>query len=228
MTAADSAGVERALSLLQRQVADMARRAVQVPVKRFGTVTTAGDPPMVTIDGDSAASPVANATGLTLPVGARVVLDFYPPHGVLITGILGTTALEQAWVADTLSVPDSTVASTAFTGWTAQVGRDWNSDGTGGLVCVTPGWWSMSMAGGFASNSGGTVRAIGLRSSGSATDLNASSPPAANTSGFGLSMGAEAVEPFTHDDVLTAVARQDSGGALDASLRLHLRWVAPL
>lgn len=82
------------MSLLASVVPDMARRAVTVPIKRFGTVVETmsnGSVIAVLVDGDESTSMILNATDLIFPPGQRVVVDYYPPHGAIISGALTTT-----------------------------------------------------------------------------------------------------------------------------------------
>jgi hypothetical protein len=74
---------------IMRHVPDLVNRVVKTPTKRLGFVVdapSAFDPVSVIVDGDVNALEVINATGLRLAAGDRVVVDFYPPHGVLVTG----------------------------------------------------------------------------------------------------------------------------------------------
>lgn len=72
-------------------IGDVAKRVVQVPLKRLGYIESYDAPTncaQVVLDGDSESICIQNATGLTLTEDLRVVIDFYPPHGVLITGVM--------------------------------------------------------------------------------------------------------------------------------------------
>lgn len=79
-----------------RQIVDaipaIARRAVAVPTKFFGTVISF-DPGSgladVTVDGDAQPVSVRVAVAGGVAIAQRVVIDFYPPHGALVTGVLG-------------------------------------------------------------------------------------------------------------------------------------------
>lgn len=222
--------------LLIAQVPAIAQRSVLVPTIRLGTVESFdGYNAGVTLDGDPSPVTVQNAQGAGVWPGQRVVVEFYPPHGALVIGVLGTapgTPGEQVWTA-AWEVPTSATVAAEVPAWTIATpdgAGGWDDDG-GDLVCVTPGWWDVDFFGTFETDGAGDHRAFGLEHNG-VNILNASeqfaAPGGGPTIGFGLAMTASSPFPFETGDVLTAEGRQNSGDDLDATLRLHLRWFAPL
>lgn len=81
------------LRLMAERLPGIARAAVPVPTKRLGTVAAAGTGTgtsvSVLVDGDTTAVSILNGTGRILPAGVRVWVDFYPPHGAVVTGLAG-------------------------------------------------------------------------------------------------------------------------------------------
>lgn len=219
------------MRLLVAQVPALARRSVPTPTVRLGTVDSFSGQgtAMVVLDGDPASVSVQVGVPGGVWPGQRVTILCYPPHGAVVLGVLGPVGGEHAWIAE-WDVPHSLVVATDAPGWVLEspdVPGGWHAD-AGALVCDVPGWWMVTMACGFSSNSAGTTRAIGLRSSGIADDLNASQPAGASTSGFGASMGTGAMFRFDVGDEVTVEGRQDSGVDLGAFARVHLRWAGSL
>lgn len=102
------------LRMLQQQIPDMARRAVSVPVLRIGSVVSyeaIDDLAQIILDADSLSTPVRNATGDTLAAGDRVVVQFYPPHGALVIGLLARA--RPLIVTGIRTSGDATFASTS-------------------------------------------------------------------------------------------------------------------
>lgn len=224
----DQAAVTR---LLVAQVPDLARRSVPVPTKRLGTVESFdGARASVTLDGD--ASPVTIQVAVPGGVwpGQRVVVDFYPPHGALISGVLSGSVIGELIWTSTVTVASNVAGSTSPAAWVlgSPVLGVW-TDTAGVLTCQLDGWWAVGLHGTFATSGAGTVRAIMVQSSGVAVDIAASeqfaAPGGTPTAGFGLALDAGTIVRFAAGDTLTTLARQDSGGNLDVDLRLHLRWV---
>jgi hypothetical protein len=87
---------EAIMSIVARAVPAMAIKAVPTVSKQLGEVVSASfdtSEVSVLLDGDVDPIPVVNATGYQLLEGHRVVVDFYPPHGVLVTGVLSPTPM---------------------------------------------------------------------------------------------------------------------------------------
>jgi len=227
------------MRLLMAQVPPIARRAVQVPTKRFGTVTDdAEDYVTVLIDGDEAAISVLNGTGALLLAGARVVVDFYPPHGALVSGILGVVAqdapTEQTFRIQFDVAPSATVSVSAATAWVEQgAGQGWTADAFGKLVCDVPGDWSCDLQVGWQSRGTGTHRAGALRNQAATLFGTISSqftPQAAGvhpTAGYGLAGSSWARIPAAEGDTLDTQARQDSDITLNVTFFAHLRLMVP-
>lgn len=224
------------LRMLTDAVPDLARRSVETPVVRLGTVETfdGEGTATVTLDGDLYPVAVAVAVASGVFPAQRVAVLFYPPHGALVAGVLGSTPGEQVWTSS-WTTPTDPLVSASPTAWTHATpdGAGGFSDDAGTLVCEIPGWWNVNLSGAFASNGTGTHRAFGLRSTGTAPDLNASAQFAGGagvpTTGFGLSLSVANALPFEVGDVLSLESRQDATAAdLSTSARLHLRWISPL
>lgn len=92
---------EVVLRLIAAAVPDMARRAVAQQVRRLGFVDqdqVEGVPfTSVLVDGDDAPLSALSMTGVRLRRGDRVLVDFYPPHGVVISGVLAEAPWFSAW-----------------------------------------------------------------------------------------------------------------------------------
>lgn len=90
---------EAVLRLMAAAVPEMARRAVAQQVRRLGFIDQDQVEGVafatVLVDGDLTALSALNMTGSRLRQGERVLVDFYPPHGVIITGLLA----EKPWGA---------------------------------------------------------------------------------------------------------------------------------
>ncbi len=88
---------ERTSRMIREAMINAQRGLLAGPVFRPGTVAAqAGDYINVRADGDSDTINAINASGLSLPAGARVMLVFVPPHGVFASGLIGTMA--TSWV----------------------------------------------------------------------------------------------------------------------------------
>lgn len=109
---------EAMMRLLLARVPAIARAAVATPTKRLGTV--ADDAELTTyvnvlVDGDDTAISVLNGTGAQLTAGQRVVVDFYPPNGAIVQGILSTPDLAaRPWGASWGRVAEDSGAGSAF------------------------------------------------------------------------------------------------------------------
>lgn len=86
------------LALTRRAITEALRNAsANVPqtTTRPGTVVAITNAPHTTVsvrvDGDTATTIMGNTTGQPLGAGNRVMVTFYPPNGVLCTGLIGLT-----------------------------------------------------------------------------------------------------------------------------------------
>jgi len=82
------------LLALQQSIPGVARRAVQVPTFRFGTVQSSftSSELSVLVDGDTELTTVQSAIGAPLVPGGRVLVCYYPPQGVIVLGALGSSS----------------------------------------------------------------------------------------------------------------------------------------
>lgn len=111
------------MRLIMQAVPDAARRAVATQTKRLGFVATTqqagNDVVSILVDGDTTPTTIINATGQPLTAGQRVVVDFYPPHGALVSGIIGPVA--PAVVLATIApTANRDVTSVTFVNWTTE------------------------------------------------------------------------------------------------------------
>lgn len=224
------------MRLLAAQVPALARRAVQVPTKMLGTIELDAAPGAntirVRIDGADAPIDVLNATGRALAAAQRVVVDFYPPHGAVVSGVLAPAlALEQWFTTGAFSVAPSSTVSVAPSAWTEADtnGTGWDIDGDE-LVCRTAGVWTCALQAEWTSSGGGTHRAAamldqdGVHRARTTHQFNA--PGGTPTSGYGLSGGGFGM-PYEVEvgDTLGGRARQNAAGDLSVTLMVHLRLV---
>lgn len=251
---AESLSAQQALELMARAVPDIARRSVAVPETRLGVVaaTQSGVTVSVLVDGDGESREVLSGVPQLLTQGQRVVVQFYPPHGAVVIGVLavpgdngpvvGSTTTEQFWQIDNASVASTsstpagiqdvldtwTQVDSAGTGWTVS-GND--------LTCAIAGLWYVALTANWETDGGGTHRGVAMvidrataSSAGAASQVvSAASQFGAGgggaTAGFGLVLNGWVARSFDAGDVITPVARQNSGAALDVDLRLNLRLV---
>lgn len=229
---------EAIMRIVAAAVPDLARRSVDVPTVRIGTVDQTSDPSSthvaVLMDGmDDQATSVLNGTGSVLFAGQRVSVLFYPPHGALVVGVLPPLLiLEQTWHT-TYDVTSSGSVSTSPSSWTLLTadGTGW-ADSGGVLVCEVEGQWEGTVQAGWASNGTGTHRAAGLTLNGAGFAARSSHQFAGGggtpTSGYGL-WGAGGPVPFDAaiDDQLGLVARHDASVALAVDVYVKLRLLGP-
>ena len=108
---------EQIMRLIAQAVPDMARRAVAQPTFRLGFVDQDQDPDddyaLVIADGDEDAVPVMNMTGVLLMGGNRVMLTYYPPHGVIVSGVMVSQEV-RPWATAWGHVPGGEASSTGL------------------------------------------------------------------------------------------------------------------
>lgn len=222
------------LLYLQQQIPLMARRAVSVPTFRLGTVThssTNGQCDVI-VDGDETATTMTCALGRPIPHEARVVVLFYPPNGVLATGLVTPVDLDQFWTFSP-AVNSDTNNSTLYNGaWALVTPRTngWLDQGGGELECQVTGFWDVTLHVEWPTEGSGTHRAGGLRSVGAPGNfinnshqfLTSALQP---TTGYGLASCSRAIKLFMHGDRIEFLARQDSGQQLDPDVTVALRWI---
>lgn len=218
------------MRLLVAQVPPLAVRAVKVPTKRLATVESFdGANARVVLDGDPAAVTIQVAVPGGVWPQQRVVVDFYPPHGALVTGILSGSAIGEAVWRTTYSVASAVGGSTSPAAWILESPSAlgcW-TDAAGVLACSLPGWWDLSLHGTFVTGAAGTIRAVRLDITGGAAILGSADAGTGSTVGYGHGLDAATPVQLAAGNTVTAFARQDSGGPLDVTLRLRARWVGP-
>lgn len=108
VTAADVALFTKIATKVSREVIASAIRGdggsarIPVQVKKPAVVVNASGPQgtvSVKVDGDSGTINAINATGRAIMPGARVLVDFIPPHGVFVTGSLNTDWSDEVLIA---------------------------------------------------------------------------------------------------------------------------------
>ena len=233
---------EAIMRIVAAQVPDIARRSVEVPTVRIGTVDQTTDPSStyvaVLMDGmDDQATAVLNGTGSVLLAGQRVSVLFYPPHGAMVVGVLAPVIVPEQIFSTLLTVPSAAVTTTSTEGlstWTEETttGGGWEADSGGRLVCRVAGLWQASLHSGWASRGAGTHRAAAVADASGTQRARISSQwpgtlAGTPTAGFGLSSAGFGL-PWTAavDDTLVGVVRQDSGADLDVTLFCSLRLLS--
>lgn len=76
------------------------------------TVTVQIDEP--TLSGEPASIPAANLTGVFLRSGDRVMVQFWPPHGVFVTSLIGVAGGSGTAFAPTVLQPTSVTLTSAI------------------------------------------------------------------------------------------------------------------
>lgn len=90
------------IALLAKEILAKSTTKIQIPTMVPATVLAYSEGlAVVTIDGDGGApTPCANITGLGLGENDRVMVSFFPPRGIFVTGIIG----EPGWTPYTPAV----------------------------------------------------------------------------------------------------------------------------
>lgn len=225
---------EALMRLLAAQVPALARRAVQVPTKMLATIEAdqvAGASSVRTmVDGAPEPIDVLNATGRVLALGQRVVVDFYPPHGAVVSGVLApAVGLEQVFTYDLDVNSSASVGTTTNDEWAeATAGGGWEANSSGDLVCRFAGLWLPALQAEWDTSGDGTHRVAALLDQDGThrarTSHQFNDPGGTPTTGYRLS-GAGFGVPYQAvvGDTLTGAARQDSGADLGVALYAHLR-----
>lgn len=216
MAVATQAAVEAAQRVLTRAITRPASVA-----SYDGENATA----LVVVDGDDEATLVDVALGVPLHSNDRVFVQFMPPSGAQVIGMIGLArAVAGRWDSGSaLAVASGVLAALPLGTATAETpGEDWTlASGSLGITPAVPGWYWVEARVTFPANATGGRR-VSVSKNG-AEELVGNYPPSTPEA---VILGASGAIYATPGDTIAVTARQNSGTSLSLNThRLSLAFI---